>query len=57
MESVREGVVMIATFGLGSARLDIKNPSNGHLGWVSYVSRACHALSRAKTNTGCVQRY
>ena len=56
MQSVREGVVIIVRFRLGSARLDIEDPTNRHLGWVSYVSRACVALSRAKTNMGCVER-
>ena len=42
----------IVRFRLGSARLDIEDPTNRHLGWVSYVSRACHALPKAKTNTG-----
>ena len=54
MESVREGLVRIVRF-LGSARLDIEHPTNRHLGWVSYVSRACHALPRANTNMGCVE--
>ena len=47
MQRVGEGVVMIVRFGLGSARLDIEGPTNRHLGWVSYVSGACHALPRA----------
>ena len=55
MESVREGLVITVRFRLGSARLDIEDPTNRHLGWVSYVSRACHALPRAKRNTGCVE--
>ena len=56
MESVREGIVIIGRFRLGSARLDIEDPTNRRLGWVSYVSRACHALPRAKTNMGCVEK-
>ena len=56
MESVREGPVRLVRFRLGSARLDIEHPASRHLGWVSYVSRACHALSKAKTNMGCVER-
>ena len=56
MESVREGLVITVRFRLGSARLDIEDPTNSHLGRVSYVSRACHALPRAKTNMGCVER-
>ena len=48
--------IIIVRFRLGSARLDIEDPTNRHLGWVSYVSRACHALPKAKTNTGCVER-
>ena len=55
MQSVREGVVITVRFRLGSARLDIEDPKFSHLGWVSYVSRACHALPRAKTNIGCVE--
>ena len=55
MESVREGLVITVRSRLGSARLDIENPTNRHLEWVSYVSRACHALPRAKTNMGCVE--
>ena len=49
MQIVREGVVIIVRFRFGSARLDNEDPTNRHLGWVSYVSRACHG---AKTNTG-----
>ena len=56
MKIVREGVVIIVRFRLGSARLDNEDPTNRHLGWVSKVSRACHALPRAKTSTGCVER-
>ena len=56
MQSVREEVVITIRFNLGFARLDNEDPTNRHLGWVSYVSRACHALPRAKTNTGCVER-
>ena len=56
MQSVREGVTLIVRFRLGSARLDNGDPTNRHLGWLSYVSRACHALPKAKTNTGCVER-
>ena len=56
MESVREGVDIFVRFKLGSARLDIEDPINRRLGRVSYVSQACHALPRAKTNTGCVER-
>ena len=56
MESVREGLVITVRFRLGSARLDIEDPTNPHLGWVSYVSQACHALPKAKTTTGCVER-
>ena len=56
MESVREGLVITVRFRLGSARPDIEDPTNSHLGWVSYVSRACHALPRAKTNMGCGER-
>ena len=56
MESVREGIVRLVRFRLGSARLDIEDPTNRHLGWVSYVSRACLALPRAKTIMGCVER-
>ena len=55
MESVREGLVITVRFRLRSARLDIEDPTNRHLGWVSYVCRACHALPRAKTNMGCVE--
>ena len=55
MQSDREGVVIIVRFRLGSARLDIEDLTNWHLGWVSYVSGACHALPTAKTNTGCVE--
>ena len=55
MESVREGLVITVRFRLGSARLDIEDPTNRHLGWLSYVSQACHALPRAKRNTGCVE--
>ena len=51
MQRVREGVVITLRFRLGSARLDNEDPTNRHLGWVSYVSRACHG---AKTNTECV---
>ena len=56
MQSVRERVVIIVRLRLGSARLDIEDPTNRHLGWVSYISGACHALPRTKTNTGCVER-
>ena len=56
MESVREKVIIIVRFRLGSARLDIEHPTNRHLGLVSYVSRACHASPKAKTNTGCVEK-
>ena len=56
MESVKEKVVIIGRFRLGCARLDIEDPTNRRLGWVSYVSRACHALPKVKTNTGCVER-
>ena len=56
IQSVREGVVIIVRLGLGSVRLDIEDLTNRPLGWVSYVSGACHALPRAKTNTGCVGR-
>ena len=56
MQSVREEVVIFVRFRLGSARLDIKDPTNRHLGRVSYVSRAYHALPRAKTNTDGVER-
>ena len=55
MESVREGLVITVSFRLGAARLDIEGPTNRHLGWLSYESRACHALPRAKTNTGYVE--
>ena len=55
MESVSEGLVETVRFRLGSARLAIKDPTNRCLRWVSYVSRACHALPRAKTNMGCVE--
>ena len=55
MQSMREGVVIVVRFRLGSARLDIEDPTNRHLGWVSHVGRACHALPRAKTNTGWVE--
>ena len=53
---VREGLIIIVRFRLGSARLDIEHPANRHLRWVSYVKRACHALPRAKTNMGCVEK-
>ena len=56
MESVREGLVIIVRFRLRAARLDIEDPLHRHLGWVSYVSRACHALPKAKMNMGCVER-
>ena len=56
MESDREGVVIIVRFGHGSARLDIEDPTNRYLGWVSYVSGACHTLPRVTTNTRCVAR-
>ena len=56
MESVREGLVITVRFRLGSSRLDIEDPTRRHLGWVSYVSGACHALPRAKKDTGYVQR-
>ena len=32
MESVRENVVITVRFRLGSARLDIEDPTNRHLG-------------------------
>ena len=56
MESVRGGLVITVRFRLGSARLDMEDPTNRHLGWLSYESRACHALPRAKTSMGCVER-
>ena len=56
MESVQDGVIILVRFRLESARLDIEDPTNRRLGWVSYVSRACHALPRAKTNMVCVER-
>ena len=55
MQSIRDGVVMVVRFRLGSAILDIKDLTNRHLVWVSHPGRACRALSRAKTNTGCVE--
>ena len=55
MESVGGGLVITVRFRLGSARLDIEDPTNRHLGWLSYESRACHALPRAKTSMGCVE--
>ena len=55
MQSIREGIVMVVRFRLGSARLDIEDPTNRHLGWVSHLGRACHALSRVTTNTGCIK--
>ena len=56
MESFSEIFFIIVRFRLGSARLDIEDPANRRLGWVSYVSRACHALPKAKTNMECVER-
>ena len=55
MEIVREALNINVRFRLGSARLHIEDSTNRHLGWVSYVSQACHALPRAKRNTGCVE--
>ena len=55
IQSVREGVVIIIMFRLGSARLDDVDSTNRHSRWLSYVSRACHALPKAKTTTGCVE--
>ena len=55
MEIVREALNINVRFRLGSALLDIEDSTNRHLGWPSYVSRACHALPRAKRNTGCVE--
>ena len=40
MESVQNGVIILVIFSLESARLDIEDPTNRRLGWVSYVSRA-----------------
>ena len=45
---VREGVVITVRFRLGSARLDNEDPTNRHLGWVSYVSRACQGQRRRR---------
>ena len=55
IKNVREGVVIIVRFRLGSAQLDIDDLTNWHLELVSYVSGACHALPRTKTNMGCVE--
>ena len=55
MESVGEKVIIFERFRLPSARPDIEDHTNRNLGWVSYVSRACHALPKAKTNMGCVE--
>ena len=55
MEIVREALVINVRFRLGSARLHIEDSTSRHLGWLSYVSQACHALPRAKRNTGCVE--
>ena len=52
MQDMREGIDIIVRFRHGSAGLDIEDLTNRHFRWVSYVSGACHALTRAKTNTG-----
>ena len=55
IQSVKKGAAIIIRFRLGSAGVDIDDPTNRHLGCVTYVSSACHALARAKMNTGCVE--
>ena len=56
IQSVREGLVIIVMFRLGPGRLDDEDSTNRHSRWLSNVSGACHALPKAKTTTGCVER-
>ena len=56
MQSMREGVVRVVRFRLGSARLDIDNPTKSAFGVSELREWRMPCPAKATTNTGCVAR-